>query len=154
MRTVLIYLALLFFLLPLWLCSAVAGENSDNDRDKLIETLMERVTHLEAIIGEDKRPIVTKPSMAERLNRLEREFRESRSKARPQEYDLKHDLRQLDQSVQNISRRVDELKARVDRTEREADAMLKADDLSNLRRDFDRLQRQIDNLTQKVDRRN
>ena len=154
MRTVLIYLTLAFCLLPLWLCSAVARENSDKDRDKLIEALMERVKHLETIIGEDERPIATKLTIVERLDRIEREFRESKSKAKPLEYDLQHDLRQLNQAVQNISRRVDELKARVDRMEREADAMLKADDFSSLRRDVERLQRQLDNLTQKVDKRN
>ena len=114
---------------------------------------MERVKHLEAIIGEDERPIATKPAMVERLDRIEREFRESKRKAKPLEYDLKHDLRQLNQEVQNISRRFDELKARVDRTEREADAMLKTDDLSSLRRDVERLQRQLDNLIQSVDKR-
>ena len=146
MRTTLIYIALALCLLPLWLCSAVAGENSDKDRDKLIEALMERVKHLEAIIGKDSSAITTKPAIRERLDSIEREFRESKSKAKPLEYDLKHDLRQLNQSVQNISRRVDELTARVDRAEREAGAMLKADDLSNLRRDVERLQRQLDNL--------
>ena len=153
MRTVLIYLTLAFCLLPLWLCSAVARENNDKDRDKLIEALMERVTHLETIIGEDDHPFTTKPAMGERLDSLEREFRESRSKTKPLEYDLKHDLRQLNQAVQNISRRVDELSSRVDRAERETDAMLKAD-VSSLRRDVERLQRQIDSLTQKVSNRN
>lgn len=154
MRTVLIYLTLAFCLLPLWLCSAVAGENSDKDRDKLIEALMERVKHLEAVIGEDESPFTTKPAMVERLDRLEREFQESKNKAKPLEYDLQHDLRQVNQAVQNISRRVDELKARVDHTERVADAMLKADDLSSLQRDVERLQSQLDNLTQKVGNRN
>lgn len=154
MRKVLIYLTLAFCLLPLWLCSAAAGENSDRDQDKMIEALMERIKHLETIIGKDDSPFTTKPAIKERLARIEQEFRESNSKVKPPEYDLKHDLRQLNQAVQNISRRVDELTARMDRTDREADAMLRADDLTNFRHDLERLQRQLDNLTQKVDNRN
>ena len=146
MRAALIYIALAFCLFPLWLCSAVAGENSDKDRDKLIDALMERVKHLEEIIGEDESPFTTKPAIRERLDRIERDFHESKNKANPREYDLQHELRQLNQEFQNISRRIDELAARVDRAEREAYEMLKADDLSNLRREVEQLQRKLDNL--------
>ena len=143
MRAVLIYITLAFCLIPLWPGSAVAGENSDKDQDKLIDALMERVKHLEAIIGEDESPLTTKPAIRERLDSIEREFSESKSKSIPSEYDLRHDLRQLNQEFQNISRRIDELAARVDRVEREADEMLKADDLSNLRREVEQLQRRL-----------
>ncbi len=146
MRTVLIYITLAFCLLPLWLGSAVAGENSEKDQDKLINALMERVKHLEEIIGEDESPFRTKPAIRERLDRIEREFSESKIKSTPSEYDLRHDLRQLNQEVQNISRRIEYLAVRVDRAEQEADEMLKPVDLSNLRRDIEQLQRKLDNL--------
>ena len=149
MRTVLTYLTLALCLLPL---SAVAGENSD--KDKAIEALMERVKRLEAIIGEDERPILTKQTMGKRLDSIEQELRKSQSRANPQEYNLQHDLRQLNQTVQNTSRRVDELANRMNRTERETDAMPGAEDLASLRRDIERLQRQLDNLTQKLNRMN
>jgi len=146
MRRTLIYITLAFCLLPLWLSSAVAGENSDKDRDKLIDELMERVKNIEEIIGEDESPFTNKPTIRERLDHIERELSESKIKSTPSEYDLRHDLRQLNQEVQNISRRIDYLANRVDRAEREADAMLKPVDLSNLRRDVEQLQRKLDNL--------
>ena len=150
MRTVLAYITIAFCLIPLWLCSAVAGDSRDTDQDKLIEALMERVKQLETIVGKDEHPISAKPAMRERLDRIERELRESQREVKPLGYNLQSDLRQLSQTIQNTSRRVDELTTRMNRVERDADAMSGADGLASLRRDVERLQRQLDNLMQKL----
>ena len=98
MRKNLICLVLAFCLFPLWHCSAVAGEYSDRDRDKLIESLTERVERLEEVIGEEAQPVLIRSTIGERLDRIEREFHESQSKLKPQEYNLQHDIRQLNES--------------------------------------------------------
>lgn len=154
MRTVSTYLTLAFCLLPLCLSSAVAADNHDTDQDKLIETLTKRVKRLEEIVGKDEHSIPTKPPMGEWLDRIEREFRENQREGKSLGYDLKHDVRQLSQAIQETGRRVDELTARMDRAEREADGVPGADDLWSLQRDVERLQRQLDNLSQKLGKGN
>ena len=150
MRTISTCLTLAFCLLALCLSSALAADNRDTEQDNLIDELLERVKRLEEIVGKDDHHISTKPPMGERLDRIEKEFRENQSGGKSLVYDLQHDLRQLSQSIQETSRRVDELTTRMDRAEREADGMLETNDLWSLQRDVEGLQRQLDNLSQKL----
>ena len=140
----------LVLLMPLSVASAADADEKNGEQDKRIEALMERVKRLEALVGPDEKPSPVKPTMATRLDRLERKVRGIVHSVKAFADEPRESIQQLSQSLKEMAQQIRELTRRIDRVERKAETDADSNPVRALRRVVDRLQRQLDDVQQRL----
>jgi hypothetical protein len=122
---------------------AAAVADRDTDQDRRLEAVAERLKRLEALLGVDENPVPGKPTVGQRLDRLERESRATATPAESPRFDPRPELERLGQSVRDTDRQVQLLARRVEQVERQPDPAATS---ARLERDIERLQRELFDL--------